>query len=470
MAALTVLHGLLRERASLAVTLAGIVLRLVILVWAYARFEPVADGIYYHAHAIRLADGFGYSWPNADGSAHAVAHYPVGYPAIISGFYRLLGPAAGVAMLANTLVGCVATALFVRTTFQLSEDRRRATIAALSFALHPALLLYAPALMTEAFTASLYAILFACFASWMRGEAGVARASWLVAFGLVGGLATLVRPQSFLIVLAFACAALLFRTRVATRVTAAVAMLSLTLLVVLPWTRRNCDVMGECALVSMNDGWNLLIGTNPSANGTWTEVVVPDACAGEDGEAAVNRCFGSEARRVIAQDPAGWLSLVPSKLGRTFDYAGAGPWYLHASNPVSFPYAAKVATGAFETTWMRLVLAWALVGLLRDALPRFARVATLLAILLALLPWATPAYLLFAVLALKSAAGRRADAGALVLGLAGALVVVTAVVHAVFFGSGRYALMVVPSASLGLLLGLGSRANPHDRQAFEHST
>ena len=454
----------------LVVTLVGIVVRLAILGWAYARFEPVADGTYYHAHAVRLAEGLGYSWPNADGSARSVAHYPVGYPAFLAGFYRLFGTDVGVAMLANTVVGCIATALFVRTAFELSDDRRRATLAALSFGLHPALLLYTPAVMTEAFTASLYAILFACFVAWTRSDRPGARAAWLAAFGLVGGVATLVRPQSFLLVMAFVFAAWLYCTRLASRVTVAAAMLLVTLLIVLPWTRRNCEVMGECAFVSMNGGWNLLIGANPSANGSWAEVVVPEACIEVEGEAAVNQCFADEAERVIAEDPLTWLSLAPSKLGRTFDYAGAGPWYLHASNPAAFPLSAKVATAALETLWMRLVLGLALVGLLRGQWPRRPRVATLVAFLLAALPWAAPAYLLLALLSLATAAKRRSEVAGLVLGVCGASILLTAVVHVVFFGSGRYALMVVPSASLGVLLSAGSRASPQVKQVLTTTT
>lgn len=450
MAALT----FLRTRPAHACTLAGVVLRLAILVWGYARFEPVADGIYYHAHAVRLAEGLGYSWPNEDGTARFVAHYPVGYPAFIAAFHRLIGPEVGAAMIANALVGSVATVLFVRMCFELAEDRRRATLAALSFALHPALLLYTPAVMTEAFTASLYAILFACFVGWLRATCVSVRTGWLLAFGLTAGLATLVRPQSLLLVLAFTCGAMLVRERLARRGVAALSMIALTLAVVLPWTARNCEVMQECSFVSMNDGWNLLIGTNPAAQGSWAEVVVPDACAGLDGEAAINRCFGDEARRAITRDPLGWLSLAPAKLSRTFDYAGAGPWYLHASNPLAFPYTAKVATGALETAWMRVVLGCALAGLLRRALPSRRRVATLVAVMLAILPWATPAHLLFAFLAFG--AMRREKPTTVLLALAGALVVLTAVVHVIFFGSGRYALMLVPSASLGLLLGGGS--------------
>lgn len=471
-------------RAPFFIAAAGIVLRFAIAMIAWGRFEPVADGTYYHAHAVRLAAGLGYSVEDG-GVVRAVAHYPVGYPASLAPFYVVLGPHAGAGMLANALVGSLATALFVRAIYQLTDDRRRAALAAASFALHPALLLYTPALMTEAFTASLVALLFAGFTAIVSRAQGAEEPSvrrraslalWTAMTGFTGGLATLVRPQTFLFVVAVALALLLVprgarrgaprsARPVVARVGPAVAVLTLALAVVLPWTRRNCEVMGECAFVSMNDGWNLLIGTNADARGTWAEVVVPPACASVDGEAAVNACFEAEARDRIAEDPLGWVGLVPAKWSRTFDYAGAGPWYLHASNPAAFPLAAKVAAGVIETAFMRLSLGLALCFLIRARTALPGRWATLLGLGLGIFPFAAPGYLLLAWLALREGGAARARPLGLALALAGGLVALTALVHAVFFGAGRYALPLVPAVSVALLTLAGAGAGPQRRDA-----
>ncbi len=124
--------------------------------------------------------------------------------------------------------------------------------------------------------------------------------------------------------------------------------------------------MGRCALVSYNGGWNLLIGADESSTGTWAEIKVPPSCREVFDEAGKDACFGAAARRYIAEHPAARLALVPRKLAATFDYAGAGAWYLHTASPAAFPERVKVALGAVETAFERLAL---LVALLVAAWP-----------------------------------------------------------------------------------------------------
>src|SRR5208282_5876913 len=84
--------------------------RVAIVWWAHARFPPIADGEFYHRFATRLAAGLGYTvaWP--DGAVTYAAHYPVGYPAILSVAYRVFGSSAGVAMGVNAVIAAVASA------------------------------------------------------------------------------------------------------------------------------------------------------------------------------------------------------------------------------------------------------------------------------------------------------------------------------------------------------------------------
>ena len=71
-------------------------------------------------------------------------------------------------------------------------------------------------------------------------------------------------------------------------------------------------------------------------------------------EAGKDSCFESAARRRIAADPRAWLALAPGKLRATFDYCGAGGWYLHQANPAAFGARAKLVLGAAETVFERL--------------------------------------------------------------------------------------------------------------------
>lgn len=436
--------------------LVGLVLRLGFAVWGYHRFPPVADGFYYHEHALRLAEGLGYSTNDADGSSRAVAHYPVGYPALLALGYWSVERAPGVGMLMNAVVGGAFAALLLFAFARSSQPTPGWLIAtSVGWALHPALLLYTPALMTEAFTAALYAGGLASLFFALRRPA----LSSLTLLGLLGGVGTLVRPQFLLFSLVCTVLLILFSegSRRA-RWLRGTLPLVVSLAAVLPWTYRNCEQMDRCALVSMNGGWNLLIGTNAEALGTWAEVVVPDECSTLTVEAEVDLCFERVAKRRIAEAPGAYVALIPSKLSRTFDYAGAGPWYLNASNPEAFPFTAKLVAGALETLWIRLCLMAALARLAAAQRIGTAKQRWAWALVLCAIPWATPAVLLFGVLALLPLLLRkRRDAEAVVLFAAGALVLLTALTHAVFFGAGRYALMVLPAFAVAMAFG-GLRA------------
>jgi hypothetical protein len=202
--------------------------------------------------------------------------------------------------------------------------------------------------------------------------------------------------------------------------------------------------MHRCAMVSVNGGWNLLIGAT-TVTGSWHPLAPPAECAAVWDEAAKDRCFERAARRSIAVAPAAWFARVPDKLASTFDYIGAAPWYLHASNPEAFDDEAKWKLGAAETVTCRLLLVGALVACARiaGARPRLRAPLAALGAVAALTTHGWIGYVaLFVCIAL---AGWRAIAEApLAVASTAAVVVATTAVHAAFFGAGRYGLAVVP--------------------------
>jgi hypothetical protein len=216
--------------------------------------------------------------------------------------------------------------------------------------------------------------------------------------------------------------------------------------------------MKRCALVSVNGGWNLLIGADAESTGAWSPIKVPAACREVYDEAAKDACFGREARRYIRDNPLDWLALAPRKLAATFDYAGAAGWYLHEANAEAFPDRAKVALGAIETVIERALLLLALIAAARpppDPEPRARRlarfaIAALGAIFVVQLH-AWVAYLAFVLTALLR--GRALARGPTLLGAAALTVLATAAVHAAFFGAGRYSLVAFP-----LLTGVAALA------------
>jgi hypothetical protein len=430
-------------RDGLIAGLVGALLRAGVVLWAAPRFAPVEDGHFYHVIAGRVAAGEGYTWLWPDGVVTSAAHYPVGYPALIGCAYALFTPSPALAMLVNLAIGSAAVVAVHRIAASVAS-RGGALLAALAVALHPALVLYTPALMTEGVSAALLAI-----AGWIcvrAGEGGERRWRLVILLGAVLGAAVLVRPQTLVLAPLFGAMAAAPETGMRRRLAMAAAVTALSLATVLPWTVRNLVRMDRAVLVSANGGWNLLIGAVDGATGTFVPIDgerVPAECRTVFGEAAKDACFGRAALGLVKEAPLRWLALIPKKLSFTFDYSGAPGWYLHASNSAAFPESAKVALGVVETVWQRLLVALGLVALWRAPGPRRMGRGVLCglggACLFTHAAWISHLLLVCAALLLGKRLAAHPPAA-----LAAGAVAGTALTHAVFFGAGRYSLVVFP--------------------------
>ncbi|MSP24647.1 MAG: hypothetical protein EXR75_05680 [Myxococcales bacterium] len=423
--------------------------RIAVVLWAQDRIPPAADGIYYHRLASRLSEGSGYTWLWPDGAVTHAAHYPVGYPAILAPFYAVFGARPVVAMMVNALLGAL-VAIAVHSLLTRSRSRAIALTGALFAALHPALVAYTPAVMTEGVTAALLISAMA-LAALLRPSSTGTHLSRLGLMGLLGsgallGVVTLVRPQCLVFAPLLGLIATPRRASLARVGLQAAIVTAAALTICAPWTLRNCRKMGACALVSVNGGWNLLIGTNPRGHGGWAALETPDACREVFDEAAKDRCFGRAAAAQIAHDPAAWLALAPAKLRVSFDYCGAAGWYLHESAPEHFSASAKVALGIVETIVVRVLLALALVGCLpsRRASWKYPRVAVARGAVLAGIAASLSASGALAFSALAIALAARRPTRDPLRSAALAVLVMTALTHATFFGAGRYQLVVLP--------------------------
>ncbi|MEI9951167.1 MAG: glycosyltransferase family 39 protein [Pseudomonadota bacterium] len=436
----------------------ALALRVLVVWWAKDRFPPADDGSFYHVVAQRIAHGQGYTWLWPDGTVSYAAHYPVGYPALLGLAYAVFGSQPGVAMLVNAALGALAVFAAQRCVIRYGS-RRQALIAALLLALHPGLLFYTPALMTEGVTAEMLVV-----ATWLSMRVGSSPGfRWrLLALGAgLGGLC-LVRPQILIMAPIFGFFALeAAEPRYLTRVVRALLVTGVALVVCLPWTLRNCARMDRCVFVSANGGWNLLIGSAPEANGAWIPIEgerVPPACRNVFGEAEKDRCFGQAGIEHIRTHPLSFIRLVPQKLSVTFDYFGAPGHYLHTSNWGAFGDGSKLWLGIVETIWERLVL---LVGIIQVAWAGHVRrklrwAVAVPAALFAVLRAGWLGYLGFATIAAlsgKELLKRPVSA------LAASLVLSTAATHALFFGAGRYGFVC---AALLCLAAVGSGPSPSE--------
>ena len=442
-----------RGRDAWSVAALALAVRLAFVAWARTRFPPVEDGHYYDVLARRLASGAGYTWLWPDGAVTYAAHYPVGYPALLALAYRAFGASTGVAMVFNALVGAAGAYAAYRLADVGRTERWRPAAAGLAVALHPALVPYTAAFMTEGVTAAIW-LVAAAMCAIARERGGSPR--WIAAVGLALGMATLVRPQSLLLAPVFGALALGSDAALKSRLLAASAVTAIALACVAPWTARNCVRMHRCALVSVNGGWNLLIGTQTRTGG-WEPVVVPPECATVWDEAGKDRCFERSAGEAIRAKPAEWLARAPSKVAATFDYVGAAPWYLHASNAAEFGERAKETLGALETIFSRVLLLIALVtaGRLAGSRLLVRKIVALLGAAGALTLHAWVGYA--ALVAIVALLGRRAlTAAPVALSSTAAVILATAAVHATFFGAGRYGLVAIPFVAV--LAFVGARA------------
>jgi len=295
--------------------------------------KPVWDGHYYDSGARRIAQGLGYSSDiMVEGTTtwNPWCHYPVGYSGFLAGLYSVFGESQHVAPLANAALG----ALIVMLTHRIGLhwlSPRRAWIAALLCAVNLELVFYSPLVMTEILGTALPLLALWIGLVWRNSWPGIGVA------GGVLGLATLVQPQSILLAPLLGAIVVVGRLWSLRRALGAVLATTAALLVVTPWTLRNCYIMDGCAFVSTNGGWNLAIGAFPRATGQFETLRPSDGCARMNGQVEEDRCWASLGTEWIRKDVGRWIGLAPAKLSSCFDHASFPVQYLAMADPDSWP-------------------------------------------------------------------------------------------------------------------------------------
>jgi 4-amino-4-deoxy-L-arabinose transferase-like glycosyltransferase len=277
------------------------------LAWVFSLSnEQVSDSVQYGRLAKSLARGDGYT---LDGRPNTF--WPVGYPFFLSLAYRCFPDGDLAGKLANVALSAAVVVLtYLIGTRLFGELVGRA--AAVIVALLPSLiiecsLLRAETLFLALFLLSLWLLLRTCAKPRFNllESAGI---------GVTLGLASLVRP----LVLPFPVVALVvlwlsgssLRKVVLTMLTLIAAQVA----VIVPWGMRNEHLLGEFVPVSTNGGYNLWIGNNPFATGTYLLKVEgkdvhsfamrEELLAGKDwNDAQADRFFRNEAVAYIRQHP-----------------------------------------------------------------------------------------------------------------------------------------------------------------------
>lgn len=418
--------------------------------------EPVWDGHYYHFGATRIASGLGYSEDVIIGGElvwKAWCHYPVGYSGFLGALYAVFGQGLLVAPIANALIGAAQVAVVHRLArYFLNENRSR--VAAGIAAIHPGLIAYSALVMNELLSGLLVLTGAWLMSRWLNKPKLSASLG-----GLLFGLGALVRPS---ILLAAPFTIFLWRKHRFKALLLSGLCVGVACLSVLPWTLRNCSKMDSCAFISTNGGWNLAIGAL-TETGRFRGLKAEDGCPNIKGQVKQDRCWSQVAREKIAQDPAGWLSLVPKKLAHTYDHESFAIEYLRESDPNTWPEARRVAGRNLLSHFHRgllFIASLCLIGLplggsWASASGQTRRLAwlnqaALFITLCALMAFAlyNPAHPFFwlptcmPLLALLPLPGRPK------LGPTGAylmsLILSTSLTHALFFGDDRYHMVISP--------------------------
>ena len=413
---------------------------------AWAR-EPVWDGHYYHFGAERIAEGFGYSEDvtiNGQSVWKPWTHYPVGYSGLLSIAYRIFGSSLLTAPVINALLGtCLVLVVHRLARYVLSQNRAR--IAGTLCALHPGLIAYAAILMTEPAAA-----LFVLTAIW--AAIALRKRTWgYVLAGLLIGAGALIRPASLLTLPVLLLVGPRPFWKSAMRTVGAGVF---SLLVILPWSYRNCQVMDDCALISTNGGWNLAIGSL-TETGRFRTLRADDGCSIVTGQVQQDRCWAQVGVRRIGDDPRAWFAKMPAKLSQTYDHESFPVEYLREAAPELWPDARRTAGHELLTLfhWLLMTAAAlspiALVTSVRKRVSALTQGVLLLSLVAyASYSFANPVHPFFGLmvmvpfLALLPFPGRRSN------GPGGramfALLFATTLTHAIFFGEDRYHLVISP--------------------------
>lgn len=216
--------------------------------------SPGQDSVDYDRHGQSIARGNGY--PSSillPGHRPSAFRAPL-YPYFLAAVYKVTGGRVRAARYAQALVGTLTVALIGLLAFQLAGPR--VGLASLGLAaVFPPLIAIDTAILTEEVLVPLE---LGALAAALQHRRSTSRWRWVVTAGILGGLATLARPNGFLVLVPIAIALWPARPELALKPGwATLLMLAIAAVIVLPWTIRNAVEMHAFVPVSTEAGYAL---------------------------------------------------------------------------------------------------------------------------------------------------------------------------------------------------------------------
>lgn len=215
------------------------------------------DGWYYH-QANHLATGAPIIWNHAAGSpvgGEPTAYWPIGYPIVLSLFFRLFGSHLWAGQILN-LILLPGIALITYFLAKEMSDPFTATRATLVAALTPSLTLISLALLSDL----LFTFIFLLLIFLAVKKSSIVQS---VLLGICYGLAVLIRPIALFLPILFFIYWLKKNGQVKTNLIRVAWVFALGEMVLLPWQIHNYRTFGQFVTVSNNGGQLFWMGNNP---------------------------------------------------------------------------------------------------------------------------------------------------------------------------------------------------------------
>ncbi len=389
-----VLAGTWPRRVVTLAVVVGFGLRLWWVLYAARGPEGLHDPFFYLDYGRRLSLGGGYRL--ADGEP--TAYYPIGYPAILGLWYKLLSftPFAEHWIANAAALNLIFSTATIGLVGALGRRLLGAWVGALSaviVALFPSLIFHTATILTETTFNFVFvtALVVLCWRPWSE-----AFPSWkrLVAFAVLLGLSIEIRPIALLVVpmVGIAMWRVGERRQALSRFGAVAAVV---IVVMIPWTVRNQVVMKAFLPIGTTTGDNLCIGNHPGAEGHFE---FPDWCFGHDPqvkrpefETLRNTELTNRSLHWIAHHPLDQIRLIVQRTFYTFqhDHDAVPAVQSYGDDPFIPPVNATVLGNLADAYF------FAVLGISALAVPFFAnrrdprRLLLLLSIVaVAISPWA----------------------------------------------------------------------------------
>jgi 4-amino-4-deoxy-L-arabinose transferase-like glycosyltransferase len=303
---------------------------------------PQSDFGFYFSAAARLAAGGGYTV-----HGQPTAYWPIGWPAILSIFFRIFGPHLWVGLAVQVLACTGITVMVFLIARQITGSATVGLIAGLAWTLLPDQLAWTAILGGEpVFTLLVLGSLYAFLRLDGRKRPVIA--------GALLGAACWVRPTVILFPVAVVIVLILYQRRLMAPLAQGALLAAAMLVVISPLTIRNAAVLGSPVLVSTNGGVNLWQGVHTDDRYWWSTDPAVNPLAPIADEVARDRLGQRLFIEHLMAHPASVAYHGLRKIAALYGPPGSVWWWLTVGHPASI--GALVAAGA-AAYWLFMTLA-----------------------------------------------------------------------------------------------------------------